>query len=289
MQQIFYAIVVIYNERLDQGKVETVSILNRNDCTIIICDNSTIDEVKRLNKEFAFKNRLRYIDMEGNHGLSIAYNTGISEIIKNTADLCGKWLMIFDQDTHIPVNFFDLLLNELEKNRFVPCIYVPLVFDNKFELLSPCRFSGVRFKRCKCIDIDDNSFFINSGMCIPLSFFENCKYDEEIFLDFVDYDFIKTMRKLYGNCFKVMTSISLQQEFSGTIRSSKTKELIRYIIYCNDAIVFYKKWNVFYCFSMTLVFLRSIKLSLIHKDIIFIWKFFSNVVLRYRGTKKAVS
>lgn len=289
MQQIFYAIVVIYNERIDQGKVETVSILNRNDCTIVICDNSTIDDVKRLNKEFAFKNKFRYIDMEGNHGLSSAYNTSISEIIKNNADLYGKWIIVFDQDTHIPINFFDSLFNELKKNNFIPCIYVPLVFDNKFELLSPCRFSGMRFKRCKCIDINDNSFFINSGMCIPLSFFENCKYDENIFLDFVDHDFIKTIRKSYGNCFKVMTSISLQQEFSGATRLSKTKELARYIIYCNDAIMFYKKWNGFYCFSMVLPFLRGIKLSLIHKDIIFICKFFSHVVLRYHGTEKAIS
>lgn len=287
MQQIFYVIVVVYNERIDQGKIEIIPILNRNDCIILVCDNSTINDVKHLNKEFAFKNKYRYIDMDGNRGLSVAYNTAISEIIKSNTNLYDKWIIIFDQDTHIPTNFFDLLSDELKNNSFRSFVYVPLVFDNKLELLSPCHFSGLRFKRCKkCIDVDDNSFFINSGMCIPLSFFENCNYDENIFLDFVDYDFVKTIRKLYGNCFKVMNSISLRQEFSGTTKTAKIKALTRYVIYCNDAVVFYKKWDIFYCFSIALVFLRGVKLSLIYKDMIFIWKFFTNVLLRCRKSEK---
>lgn len=269
----FYVIIVLYNEYVDSALVYSLFF---NECSLrlFFVDNSTIEDIRNSNKRFSSQNNCSYIDMNGNSGLSAAYNTVISQIIQEVYDVNNKWIVIFDQDTKIPSHFIDSLVCELKTNNFMENIYVPLVFD-KIGVLSPCRFSGLRFKRLKYIHLTENTSFINSGMCIPLSFFKNCSYDKNIFLDFVDHDFVKTIRKLYGNVFKLMNSISLDQNFSVTSQASKDKVLHRYKIYCNDARTFYKKWSCFYIGSMCFVFLRALKLSIVYRDSVFINIFFN--------------
>lgn len=268
----FYVLIVLYNEYVDNTLMRPL-FLNKSSVRVFFVDNSTIEDVRISNMRFSSQNDCKYIDMKGNSGLSVAYNTVISQIIKEVYDQNNKWIVIFDQDTKIPFHFMDMLLNELKKNNFKDNVYVPLVFDT-IGVLSPCRFSGFRFKRFKHINLNESTSFINSGMCIPLPFFKTCKYDENIFLDFVDHDFVKTIRKLYGNVFTLVNSISLEQNFSGSSLASKDKVLHRYKIYCNDANTFYKKWSCFYFGSMCFVFLRALKLAIIYKDAVFISAFF---------------
>lgn len=269
----FYVIIVLYNEYVDNTLMYKL-LLHKGGTRLFFVDNSTIQDIRTFNKQSASKYHCEYIDMNGNAGLSIAYNAAISKIRDEVNEFAKKWIVIFDQDTPIPSNFMDSLICELKANNLKEMIYVPLVFD-RIGVLSPCGFSGLRFKRIKYINLSEKSSFINSGMCIPLSFFENCSYDKSIFLDFVDHDFVKTIRKLYGNVFKLMPSISLKQNFSGSSKEPQAKVLHRYKIYCKDAKIFYKKWSCFYFGSMMFVFLRGVKLSFLYRDFVFIRIFFN--------------
>ncbi|MEG2658137.1 MAG: hypothetical protein RSA04_02280, partial [Clostridiales bacterium] len=68
-------------------------------------------------------------------------------------------------------------------------------------------------------DLPPNEFTgINSGMALRLALFKNYRYDEHIFLDYIDHNFIREMRNI-GKSMVIMEDVLLHQTFSDVVNS----------------------------------------------------------------------
>jgi GT2 family glycosyltransferase len=183
-----YVLIVIYNKKcLDS--VTCLCLKNIDNINIILVDNSTQDY---QNKFFALKNEWIYISMNGNMGLSKAYNKGIS-VIK---DHPNAIVCLFDDDTQVDQNYFEALKAKLlitPKSK----IFLPYVYDET-GLRSPCIIENFVAKKADNITMinSQNITAINSGMAIKMDVFTNYQYDENLFLDYIDHAFIRDMKFL---------------------------------------------------------------------------------------------
>lgn len=256
-------VIVIYNQEICLAKY---SVFNRQ---IVFCDNSTDAGIKSANKisvgNSNYKNFF-YQDMYGNKGLPKAYNAAINVLNLGAND----FVVILDQDTEIPADFIEKYENFISKNPEADII-CPIVLDS-VGVMSPSLSSGLKFKHINSVeDVNQKNIadysFINSGICIKGSVFEQVKYDENLFLDLVDHDFILSSKKKnlkIAICFDVV----LNQNFSGVTKNSYNQDYSRFSIYLNDAKHFYKKWfNNNYKF---ILLPRAIKLCILHKNISFL-------------------
>ena len=256
-------IIVLYNQKIS---AEKFSMLNGR---IVFCDNSTDAEIKSFNVSFAenLKNdNFFYLDMHGNKGLSKAYNSAVENLKLNAND----FVVIFDQDTVIPQNLQFQYENFISENKDADII-CPVVLDS-VGVMSPSVVSGTKFRHIASIsEINEKNIFaysfINSGMCIKRSVFAKIKYDENMFLDFVDHDFVISAKK-NGFKIKICKEVVLNQNFSGVTKNTYKQDFSRFCIYMKDAKVFYKKW--FDKSYKLVIFPRAIKLSLIHKNLSFL-------------------
>lgn len=260
---MFFIITVVYNQLIQQSNLlknvpQTAKLL--------FADNSTKEEIYLKNKKFCNENGFHYIGMNGNKGLPKAYNSAINVLNLSAND----FVVILDQDTAIPTDFIEKYENFISRNQWVDII-CPIVLDS-VGVMSPSLSSGLKFKHIKSVEdvnqknIPDYSF-INSGMCIKGSVFEKVKYNENLFLDLVDHDFILSAKKAnlkIAICFDVV----FKQNFSGVTKNSYNQDYSRFSIYMKDAKVFYRKWfNKNY---KLILFLRAIKLCILHKKISFL-------------------
>ncbi len=99
-------------------------------------------------------------------------------------------------------------------------------------------------------------------MIIKSEIFENYKYDENLFLDFIDHDFIRTM-KLKEKKIAIMNDNVITQNFS-IINDSVKKAKIRYKIKKKDLKYFYKNHLMVYYY---IIFKHKIGLCYFQKSI----------------------
>jgi len=136
----YNCLVVVYNLVCENSITLNSLLQTRNaDLNIIVCDNSIVSQIKKNNVLFSKRNAIKYIDMEGNSGLSIAYNRALQEVTNDS------WLVIFDQDSKIDVKYFDKLSESIVK---YPDIYmhVPIVNSKKTQI-SPSLSKGYSIKK----------------------------------------------------------------------------------------------------------------------------------------------
>ena len=245
-----FCVIVLYNKHLEESET-FVSIRNASGISIIVCDNSTHD---MGNREAAERNGCRYICMGGNKGLSKAYNRAIDSLKGKDGILC-----LFDDDTKIASDYFSKLKEHLKEKMSE--IFLPIVMDGT-GILSPCAVHGIYPLRVKNLDELKGKPFsgINSGMAIWLNVFRNYRYDENLFLDFVDHAFIRDMRR-QNRKIRIMPDIILYQNFSAANNSCDAAESrfkilkkdLRY--YCREN--FFSRLCGFY-----IIIKRKIKLSI---------------------------
>ena len=217
-----YAIMVIYNRSV-MDSCSYQSIQKRNDIHLIVCDNSTSDY---HNENQVILDGFTYINMHGNKGLSKAYNAAL-----DTISIKDGYVLLMDDDTSFDEEYFECL----KKNLGLADILYPLVKSNDV-LISPCQMTnGIAHGVQSINKVDKNSIsLINSGMCIRLSLFENYRYDENLFLDYVDHKFINDHR----NCSMKCLDYTIHQSFSAQL-NSKESARIRFQIFKKDSKYFY--------------------------------------------------
>ena len=103
---------------------------------------------------------------------------------------------------------------------------------------------------------------INSGMVIYLGIFRKYRYNEALFLDYVDHNFIRDMRKRH--CKIHIVDTCLYQSFSSNIYDEQ-KELARLKIFEKDIRAFYRKGFVSKAFFHYTMIRRKMKLALKYK------------------------
>lgn len=228
------AIMVVYNTEITESRAYKC-VLNEKNIKVIVCDNSTISN---NNKMLVEKDGNIYISMQGNKGLSKAYNKAIDYIMNYNFDTVD-YIVLMDDDTYFPSEYFKEVREKINQSKLD--IYLPTVLDEsgKAGYLSPSIMRNGYCHRADDIKAikQDELCGINSGMVIRKDIFKDYRYNENIFLDYVDHNFIRDMKRL-GKKMEVLET-TLNQNFSSS-SDTKEKSKIRFKIFKKDINVFYR-------------------------------------------------
>lgn len=263
----FKCIVVLYNvnykESISYMDLIQTECYKQGKMKIICVDNSVKDfgngELMSVQNHF-------YIDMCGNKGLPKAYNAAIEYLMKKNAN-DESLIVLLDDDTHIGNEYFE----KMEKASQTDCeIYLPIVID-QLGILSPSIMRRYRCRRCTRLEQinDRNICGINSGMAIRSRVFENYRYNEDMFLDYVDHYFIRDMKQS-GKKIKIVDTI-LQQNFS-SLTDSYEQTLKRFQIFKKDIKIFYARNVVDKIICFYIILRRKIGIFLKFKKVSVFWK-----------------
>lgn len=259
-----YSILVVYNQPISES-VSYNALIKNPDLQLIVCDNST--------KEFGNKEKVEadgqtYLDMGGNVGLAKAYNKALDHIQSKHPSMKG-YVILFDDDTQIPDDYFEKLYTYLESGT--ADIYLPIV-DAGGRRISP---SSIHNSRCHeekdswAIPMD-RLCGINSGMTIRLSLMKDYRYNEQMFLDFIDHDFIRSMHT--RNAVMRVMDITLHQNLS-TMNDNLDAAIKRFQIHRKDVDIFYRgnlHRRILYHYYMLRLKMEFVRYQ---KDIRVFWKY----------------
>ena len=256
---ICYCVLVIYNKNIKDSI--SYKMLQKQQIPVIVCDNSTTFE---KNEQIVKDDQNVYLSMNGNQGLSKAYNRALDWMFHQEIST-DDYIVLFDDDTEIPDDFFTKMENVISQNH--PDILLPVVKDD-VGILSPCRIQNGKVSRLS--DIDDSSYdqitAINTGMTIRLSLFKDYRYDEHFFLDYIDHHFLSDMKKKRVSIEVVDTFI--QQQLSIWSDDSQ-KAFDRLILFKKDIFHFYKDDTIT---AHYILWKRKIRYMLKYKKISILWK-----------------
>ena len=227
---MIYPIIVAYNKFC--GDSPTCEAVKKAGLNAVVCDNSTKDFG---NKKYCEDNGFHYISMNGNKGLSKAYNKALDFL-----SVKEGYAVILDDDSVLPNDFFSDVQSVISSNSS-PDLVLPVVLAGNV-IISPCIKKGIRVRSPKSInELDINNITaINSGMIVSLKYFENYRYDENLFLDYIDHDFMDSFKNS-KNKFVIADNIVINQNFFGmTVKDVKAKK-VRYSLFKNDFIYYAKK------------------------------------------------
>ena len=192
----FYAVVVVYNICVcDSLTLNNLKKINKDSVSVIIVDNST---EKFNNKLISEANGWTYLSMNGNLGLSKAYNRALDLI--QDKDSVVIW---FDDDTNVTMEYFDVLEKDVIENPQID-IFAPVIQGQDGKFCSPNEYHYIKNRQLKTKDdnIDCLRFnAINSCSAVRMKVYEKYRYTEQLFLDQVDHQFFEDQRNL-GRTFK---------------------------------------------------------------------------------------
>lgn len=255
----FDVIIVVYNKSV----CDIVSLTHlENDsrvAKIVVCDNS--DASNNNAQEVKSHKNLEYLYMNGNKGLSTAYNCAVN--------FCNSpYICMLDDDTVLPEDFFEKAAIWCKENADAD-ILLPLVYSEE-RLLSPCRNEKGWFHSFESAkEISGDFSGINSGMIIKRCIFDNYRYDQKLFLDYIDHSFICDMRKANKKIL-VMNDIVLKQSFSRKEYNLES-EKARFVIFKKDFRQFYSKSKLDRLKAERMLFNRKLELMKKYQKANIIW------------------
>lgn len=218
-------VTVIYNQRISDTNVYKTLLSEKED--VYIYDNSPSPQpIDNLPKNWV------YVWDKSNPGLSIAYNTAAYYAATHGYD----WLLISDQDTIYPQKTLERYrwhIGEFQTTR----MFIPKVKISDSTYLSPVKskfyFARTSDKTPVSGEIELKRYaVINSGILVTTDSFLSCGgYNNKVFLDFSDFQFIERFEKLYKIAY--VTDIICQQDFSD-INDSHSKKLMRFEMFCKS-------------------------------------------------------
>lgn len=157
---------------------------------ILIYDNSRQERAKPLD---GLPNCI-YVHDAGNGGTAAAY--ACAAVMANELGL--DWLLLLDQDTLLPDNYFEAAGDALTRTTQLPVAMLPWVFHGS-AVVSPA--SVTTFGKIKPLDYQDNLIFtpnltgISSGCMLSVSAFFSCMpFPENLWLDYVDHWIFANLR-----------------------------------------------------------------------------------------------
>lgn len=228
MNTKFFALVVLYNKTCADSAT-CRALVDQTNVSALIYDNSTRDYG---NRSWCEERGWKYLGGEGNRGLSVAYNAAI-DWLKAQGE--AGYLCLLDDDTRLSGEYFQVLDRTLEAHPEAG-ILVPRVMSQG-SLLSPCRKVGARSRAFADVQAllaapKETWSAINSGMAVALRLFDGYCYDERIFLDGVDHQFVEDMRAR-GELLTLI-DYTCEQAFSGHERAPLQAVLTRFSIFAKD-------------------------------------------------------
>lgn len=205
--------IVTYNPDIEKLKKNIDSIIKQVDFLVIVDNRSkNIAELDRLISSYN-KEKIFFKKNDANHGIAKALNI-IASIVKEKG---YRWVLTLDQDSECRENliFNYLPYLSLEKIGQLSCLYEDRNFSNGNHL-----FKGVK----------DVEWCITSAALLNVDAWESVGgFDEELFIDSVDFDICLKMREKGFHIYKVGFVGFLHE-----IGNGKTRKIFSYTV---------KTWN----------------------------------------------
>ena len=265
------AVIVLYKTKINESK-SFICLLKSIEYSKVSVDIVIYDNSPDFNLDtdiVLLNNPIRYIADGSNGGVSKAYNAAF-EIAKEKNK---GWLLLLDQDTEFPIEtinrYFDGIKKYPEESLFVPLI---LSIDNN-KIISPCIFKFMRGFYAKEIFYGKNSLVghsvINCGICISVNAFGSINgYNENIRLDFSDFEFIERFKKVVSKNV-IVVELKFYHSLSAIQKQNISQEKVRFRYYLAGGRHLSK--NSFESFFIFInAFLRALKLTIIYKSFFFI-------------------
>lgn len=176
--------------------------------------------------------RFHYVEQLDNPGVSKAYN-----VAAGLADRLGKrWLLILDQDTQLPPDFWFHYRRALDQYPDAP-VYAPRLRTDGL-LASPC---GYRYYRgyvlpdlAGGISPMQGHNVLNSGLLVSVEAFRRVGgYDESVQLYFSDFVFFDRLKRTYSTF--VVVDLDLTHDLSSSDYSDQITAMDRFSLYCRGA------------------------------------------------------
>jgi rhamnosyltransferase len=185
------AIIVTYQTKIVQFK-KNLKIHQENFKQVIIVNNSLEIDLSQFQSK-----QVTLINNPENIGLSVGLNIGIKEAKKLGFNLVA----LFDQDTEIPLNFTQKMLqymNAYQGDKPV-AVYAPIFHNHVIDEASKhISFKPLRLIRGSVDELDyaHPHYVITSGSVIPLEVIDDVGLmREELFIDFLDIEWCLRARK----------------------------------------------------------------------------------------------
>lgn len=232
-----FVVIVVYNKSIDNSTtIINLKKLSLTNLSILILDNSIEDY---QNKEKCEANNIHYISMDGNKGLSKAYNAAL-HYIEQVAQ--GEDIIVWlDDDTEITHHYFESLIKSINCNEEAD-VFAPFIIGQDDRIYSP---NSARFLKNKLPkSLKDTKFkkfnAINSCLSVKFKVYEKYRYNEKLFLDSVDQNFFDDLRKLDVKFEILKTKIS--QNFSQREENIEASVMIKRLeIRVKDLMVYSRK------------------------------------------------
>lgn len=224
MQPKILIITVVYDTSLKDSNI--YKSLLENYPYVFIYDNSPEPRIPDI-----LPDGWTYRSDPSNPGLSKAYNEGAKYARANGFD----HILITDQDTLFPQNAIEIYTEALHSNPGIRMV-IPHVLASADLYLSPVplrHYMPTLKKTAPKGIINLNKYaVINSGMCVNVdAFFRAGGYNEDVFLDYSDFQFIDRFSNIYPQA--AVVPLTLRQNFSA-LTQSKPQMLGRYKLACQS-------------------------------------------------------
>ena len=232
---IFYAVIILYNKAVyDSLSVKTLSSLNDEDLKIIVMDNSN-SEFIQCNTDWSSQNDITYIPMNGNAGLSKAYNRALIYLKEMDQNNLVIW---FDDDTPISKEYLGTLKKVSRNPQYD--VFVPIIYGQNGIIYSPCKtglFKGQYIKTPDQKISADRFNAINSCLAVRLKVYKDYHYDESLFMDCVDTKLFDDFRKMKLS-FYILPVIIYQNFFQRETEKTIEKYWNRFKIRIVDTVTY---------------------------------------------------
>ncbi len=264
-------VIVLYNCLIEESESyitvsKALKIANEKGY-LYIYDNSLVKQV--IHQLDQVWKEVSYVHDADNSGLGKAYNMGAKYAFSRSL----KWLVLLDQDTSFNQNFIVQLNLSIQNSNAK--LYAPLLKLQDGKSFSPVLY---RNKRGYMHNFEPGEHPlkgispVNSGLCIAIeAFLKVGGYNEEIKLDFADFQFIEKFQLTYDKL-SIINSVAYQ-DFSNE-EDDLEKSLMRFGFYMDGAkkckkINIQEKIEYLYA-----VFRHCVGLSLNFRSLIFLKFFF---------------
>ena len=233
-----YPIIVVYNKSITDSltltRIQSSGIPNTN---VVVVDNSTFDYNVR---EYCHSLGFTYISMNGNAGLSKAYNRVLDYLkpIAGSNDLV-IWL---DDDTDVTPEYFAMLCAEAESNTLVD-IFMPVIIGQDGVIYSPNEggFMKSKFMISAEEQIDMSKINgINSCLAVRFRVYNDYRYTEDLFMDLTDNQFFDDMR-VKGATFMIIRTVIHQTFFQRGENANIDSVVNRFRLRIADFMIYARK------------------------------------------------
>ena len=233
-----FPVIVVYNKAIaDSITLKRIGESDIPHNNVVVVDNSTSDYGVGDYCKFLGYN---YISMNGNAGLSKAYNKALEFLwARAEVDDLVMWL---DDDTDVPPEYFNTLQSEAEGNPSAD-VFMPVIIGQDRGIYSPNEggFMKSKFMKTENEEIDMSKINgINSCLAVRYRVFDNYRYTEDLFMDLTDNQFFDDMRHR-GAVVKIIRTVIHQSFFQRGTEANIDSVINRFRLRIADFMIYARK------------------------------------------------